>query len=159
MNDRERIPQAAVVIGWREYVALPEWGVTHLKAKADTGARTSAIDVANIEQLPGGENGRVRFDLIVDRAHPDARVRIEADLVRTSRVRSSLGRIHERPVIETSIRIGPITKRVQFGLVCRKRMLCRMLLGRTALSPEFVVDPAHRYLHGRPRKKRKRPNV
>jgi hypothetical protein len=144
-------PRAAVVIGWREYVAMPEWGVTHLKTKADTGARTSAIDVANIEHLP---NDRVRFDLVVDRSHPDARVSIETDLVRMARVKSSLGKVHERPVIETTIKLGPITKTVQLGLVCRKAMLCRMLLGRAALSPEFVVDPCHRYIHGRPKRKK-----
>jgi hypothetical protein len=151
----DNVPRAALVIGWREYVAMPDWDVKHLKTKADTGARTSAIDVANIEEL---SNGRVRFDLVVDRKHPDARMTIEADIVRMSRVKSSLGKVHERPVIETTIQLGPVTKRVQLGLVCRKTMLCRMLLGRAALSPEFVVDPAHRYMHGRPkRKKSKRP--
>lgn len=156
MGKQPRVPRAAVVIGWREYVAIPEWGVKQLKTKADTGARTSAIDVANIEEL---SNGRVRFDLIVDRQHPDAKVTIETVIVRTSRVKSSLGKVHERPVIETTIKLGPVTKSIQLGLVCRKSMLCRMLLGRAALAPEFVVDPTHRYLHGRPHRKSKRPNV
>lgn len=155
-NKNLHLSRTAVVIGWREYVALPEWGVKHLKTKADTGARTSAIDVANIEELP---NGRVRFDLIVDRKHPDAKVAIETEIVRMSRVKSSLGKVHERPVIEATIRLGPVTKTVQLGLVCRKAMLCRMLLGRAALAPEFVVDAAHRYMHGRPKKTSKRPQL
>lgn len=153
MAKTPRSPRAAVVIGWREYVAMPDWDIRYLKTKADTGARTSAIDVANIEEL---SNGRVRFDLIVDRKHPDARVTIETEIVRTSRVKSSLGKIHERPVIETTMQLGEVSKTIQLGLVCRKSMLCRMLLGRAALAPEFVVDPTHRYLHGRPKKKRKK---
>jgi len=140
-------------IGWREYVTLPDYGVDHIKAKADTGARTSALDVANIEYI---SDNRVRFDLVIDRAHPEHSVTVEADIVRTAKVKSSFGQAHTRPIIETRIRVGPIEKVVQFGLLCRRNMLCRMLLGRAALSPEFVVDPDHRYLYGRKPRQRKR---
>lgn len=143
------------VIGWREYIALPHFDVDHIKAKADTGARTSAIDVDNIQQLP---DGRVRFDLIVDRNHPGLRVTAEADVVRWAKVKSSFGQAHTRPIIKARIRLGAVEKDVQFGLVCRRNMLCRVLLGRAALSPEFVVDPEHRYLHGR-KPPRKQPST
>ena len=134
------------VIGWREYVSLPDFGVEHIKAKADTGARTSALDVANLQQLAGD---RVRFDLVVDRTHPEQMVSVEADVVRLARVKSSFGHAHVRPIIETRIRLGSVEKVVQFGLLCRRNMICRMLLGRAALSPEFLVDPLRRYTHGR----------
>lgn len=140
------------VIGWREYIALPDFGVDHIKAKADTGARTGAIDVADIEELPGG---KVRFHLVVDRQHPEHKVEITTPIARRTRVKSSFGAAHDRLLIRTRVNLGPIEKEVELGLVCRKNMLCRMLLGRAALEPDFIVDPGRRYLFGTgPRKKR-----
>lgn len=145
MSDRNRATPP-IVIGWREPVALPEWGIARLKAKADTGARTSAIDVDRFELLPGD---RVRFALVVDRDQPDRRIAIETAVVRTARVRSSLGIMHERPIVRTTMHLGGIDKTIEIGLVCRKNMLCRMLLGRKALSPEFHIDPSRRVVAGR----------
>jgi hypothetical protein len=73
-------------------------------------------------------------------------VTIEADLVRTSTVRSSHGRRQQRPVVETVFRLAGIERRIQISLVSRRYMLCRMLLGRTALNGDFTVDPAAKYL-------------
>lgn len=143
---------ARAVVGWREYIALPEWGVEHIKTKIDTGARTSAIDVADLVLL---SNERARFDIVVDRRHPEHRITIEQPIVRQAKVKSSLGALHTRPVVETRIRIGPIEKTIQLGLVCRKNMACRMLLGRAALTPELLVDSAHRYLFGRKRTRKR----
>jgi hypothetical protein len=145
---------APVVIGWREYVDLPEWGVARIKAKADTGARSSAIDVANIHELPGE---RVRFDVVTDRQRPDARRTVETAIVRRTRVRSSLGHAHDRLFVRTIVRIGLHEVAAELGLVSRRDMLCRMLLGRRTLeSGAFVVDPGRRYLVG---KVRRRPDA
>lgn len=133
----------SLVIGWRENVALPLWGIDAVRTKADTGARTSAIDVANLEERKGD---RVRFDVIADRRHPERYVTIEADIVRRTTVRSSIGRAHERIVVATDIVVGRTRFTAELGLVCRKRMLCRMLLGRSALSGRFVVDPSRMYV-------------
>jgi len=144
------------VIGWKERVTLPEWGVEGIVAKADTGARTGAIDVASIEERPGG---RVRFGLVLARASrggDGAEVRtIETAVTRRSRVRSSFGASHDRLFVETEVRLGGLSKRIELGLVCRKNMLCRMLLGRAALAPEFIVDPARRRTLGRGRRGRR----
>lgn len=143
-------PDGRIVVGWREHVALPEWGVTYLKAKVDTGARTSAIDVARIEELP---RERVAFFLVRDRRRDVEPLRVVTDVVRRSRVKSSFGSTHDRLIVSTLIRIGSIEKPIELSLVCRKNMLCRMLIGRKALEPEFLVDPSHRYLFGlRPRR-------
>ncbi len=153
MNDvapKPTTPPPDTLIGWREYVVLPEWGVSHIKAKADTGARTSAIDVANIEEI--GPD-RVRFDLVIDRGTPVRTATIETDIVRRTRVKSSFGAAHDRLVVRTLIQLGPVRKSVDLSLVCRRNMLCRMLLGRAALEPEFVVDPGRRYLFGLQRPK------
>ena len=131
------------VVGWRERVDLPEWGLRRVRAKIDTGARTSAIDVAQIEQLP---EGRIRFE-VVSRLTPARRTRwVEATPVRTSVVKPSHGETHERFVCLTRIRIGEIEHEIEIGLVCRAGMLCRMLLGRKALEGIALVDPSSKYL-------------
>lgn len=142
------VGDAPLVIGWREYVALPEWGLEGIKAKADTGARTSALDVDALEELP---DGRVRFEAIADRRHPERRVVVVAPIARRGRVRSSQGRAAPRVFVEAVVRVAGRDVRVELGLVSRHAMLCRMLLGRTLLEHGFLVDARHRYLHGRRR--------
>ena len=117
------------------------------QGQAGYGGPDRAIDVADVQELEGGK--RVRFDLVVTRRGRDVRFTVETDVVRRSRVRSSVGTIHERLVVRTPMRLGPVERPIELGLVCRKRMLCRMLLGRTALDGRFLVDPGHRYLLGR----------
>lgn len=145
-------PAQKVVIGWREYVDLPEWELLGIRAKADTGARSSAIDVSHIEELP---NGRVRFEVVASRGKRDERQVIEAEIVRRTRVKSSFGSAHDRLFVATTVRVAGQSLRTELGLVNRKNMLTRMLLGRRSLDDLFLVDPGHCYLHGRKRKKRK----
>ena len=134
-----------LVIGWQEFVALPEWGVTFIRAKSDTGARSTAVDVVSLEELPGN---RVRFELALSRNNRDKLVQAEADISRRTRVRSAHGSTQDRLFVETTIRIGPIEKKIEVGLVCRKKMICRMLLGRTTLEGSFLVMSDERFLFG-----------
>ena len=132
-----------MVIGWSEIVELPDWGIKQLKAKIDTGAYTSAIHVDNIEEI---SSDRVRFDVIIEidhQTHRMRRVTIEAPIVRTSFVRPSHGEQQERPVVATRIKLGPLERRIELSLVCRKRMRFRMLLGRSAVKGGFLIDPTH----------------
>ena len=139
------------VIGWSEYVALPQWGIRALRAKADTGARSSALHVEAIEELP---RGRVRFDVVLHRLRR-RRVTVEARIARRGRVRSSNGHYATRIFVRTRVRIGPIERRVELSLVDRGSMLYRMLLGRRALDGLFV-DPHRKNLVGkRPLRRRK----
>ena len=155
ISDSEGLP----VIGWRERVDLPEWGVTRILAKIDTGARTSSVHVEHIE--PVGE-GRVRFEVVVARAtktRPERTMVVETDLVRTARVRPSTGRLQRRPVVEALVRIGPVERRIELSLVSREHMLCRMLLGRTALAGLVVIDASRTYLMSEsPRERKKARN-
>jgi hypothetical protein len=132
-----------LVIGLAEYVDLPEWRVLRLRAKVDTGARTSALHVENLRELPGG---RVRFDVRLHRDRPERRTTIEAPISRRGRVRSSSGWSEVRVFVATTLRIGNVALRAEFGLVDRTRMIYRLLLGRTALGARFLVDPSQRYL-------------
>lgn len=137
-----------VIVGWREYVALPDWDVAAVNAKMDTGARTSALDVANLQELP---DDRLRFEFVFHRNPRVKHVVVEAPILRRTRIRSSFGASHDRFTVQTRMTLGGVTKLVEFSLVCRKDMHCRMLVGRTALEPEFVVDSSARYLLGRQR--------
>ena len=142
-----------LVVGWREYVALPQWGIASIRAKIDTGARTSAVHVENVEALPGN---RVRFEVVHQRGDANSWVPVEAEIVRESRVRPSTGRRQCRYVVATTLRLGPVEKTIELSLVSRKKMLCRLLLGRTALDDGFLVDPGRTHILGVPERRRRR---
>ncbi|HEX6767507.1 MAG TPA: RimK/LysX family protein [Polyangiaceae bacterium] len=137
-----------LVIGAAELVDIPAWGVRDLAAKVDTGARTSALHVENVRELP---RGRVRFDVRLHRRHPERRVVVEAAILRRGRVRSTSGDAEPRLFVAVGIRLGPVRKRIELGLVDRKNMIYRMLLGRSALGGSFLVDAGRRFLLTRPR--------
>lgn len=129
-----------LTIGWREKVDLPDWGITRLKSKMDTGARTSAVDVAEIQHL---DNGDIRFKVVV-RTKPKRKVRwVTATPLRSTIVKPSSGIPQERIVCETTLVIGGVSFKAEVSLINREGMLCRMLVGRTALEGRFLVDSAH----------------
>jgi hypothetical protein len=143
------------LIGVVERVALPEWGIGRLRAKIDTGARTSALHVHDVEELA---DGRVRFWIVLDRKR-GKRLQVEAPIARESRVRSSSGRSEKRFFVSTLMRLGPVEKTIEISLASREPMIHRMLLGRQALAHDFVIDPANRHLTavaGKSAKKKKK---
>jgi hypothetical protein len=142
-----RIP---VVIGWTEYVDLPDWGVRRIRAKVDTGARSSALHVEDIRELP---RGIVSFDVVVHRERRDRHVRVRARVTRRSRVRSSNGELSPRLFVETTLRLGGVEKPIEIGLVDRAKMIHRMLLGRAALAGPFLVDVDHQMLQSKRRRR------
>lgn len=144
-------PHAKTVIGCSEYVQFPEWDIDTVQAKVDTGARTSALHVEDIERL---NNGRVRFHVMVGRRPPFRRVEVTAPVVKYARVRSSTGHYAMRVFVRTRVRIGPVEKDIEISLVSREKMMYRMLLGRRALERDFLVDVSRRrVLGGKPEKR------
>jgi len=129
--------ESGKIIGWREWVEFPEWGM-RIRAKADTGARSSAIDCAEITELPAG---RVRFTVRLDRREKKL-VTLEDEIRVRKHVRSSTGHGHDRIFVETTLRLAGVEKRILVSLVCRKAMINRMLLGREALGADFLVNSA-----------------
>ncbi len=132
-----------IVVGWREYIALPDWDIPAIRAKIDTGAKTSALDVDQIKLLP---DGQVRFDVVLSNKHRRRKRWITAPIVRETIVRSSNGSRETRYVVSTSLCLGGLTRPAEFTLVRRANMLCRLLIGRSALAPDYVVDVARTYL-------------
>jgi hypothetical protein len=136
------------VIGWTEFVELPDWGIPRLKAKVDTGARTSALHVDSLRRLP---DGRVRFEVVLHRRRADRRVTVEAPVLRQTRVRSSTGVYRRRHVVPVRIRLGHVDKVIEVSLVSRDQMIFRMLLGRSAFSGDFLIDASRQCVQDPPR--------
>jgi hypothetical protein len=122
-------------IGWREWVELPEWGLV-LKAKIDTGAKSSSLDVTHIRHLSGN---RVQFDVHRYRTK-EILVTVEADVISETRVRSSNGHLQERIVVRTPMILAGVRKDIRVTLTSRRKMLHRMLLGREALQDDFLIE-------------------
>lgn len=137
-----------VPIGWKEYLDLPEMGIFRLKAKVDTGARTSALHVDSlnvVETLPDGTE-IAEVELGIDRRRPGRRVAARVALLGRLRVKDSGGHPELRPYIETELVLGPVRKRIRLTLTDRSGMLFRMILARKALEGDFLVDTSRKYL-------------
>ncbi|MCC6417880.1 MAG: ATP-dependent zinc protease [Gemmataceae bacterium] len=146
---KERPPEGSgpLTIGWKEYVSLPEWGVRRLKAKVDTGARTSVLDVVHYELRALKGTGLVaEMALALNPRRPGQLVTVQTPVLKMVAVRNSGGHSEERPLIETALRLGPVTRRILLTVTSRAAMRFRMLLGRRALENDFVVDVARKYL-------------
>ncbi len=145
-------PPGTYKIGWKEFIGFPEWGLEHIKAKIDTGARTSALDVHSYRISENQEHGwTAEIYLALDRRHPERLTIVRAPVLGTITVANSAGMREERPFLETTLRVGPVQKRILVTLTNRSDMLFRMILGRKALEGMFVVDVSQKYLLGKRR--------
>ncbi|MFN3189471.1 MAG: ATP-dependent zinc protease [Aureliella sp.] len=138
------------VIGWREWVALPEFGIGRIKAKVDSGARSSALHVAELESFEKAGSEWVRFKIYPRQRRTQRVVVAEAPLLEYREVRSSNGKVAERPVITVDIVLGEERWNVELTLANRASMGFRMLLGREAFRGRFLVDAAASYCGGKP---------
>jgi hypothetical protein len=135
------------VVGWKEYVEFVDWNVHRVKAKIDTGARTSALDVQSYELHEDAIQGpTATLRIALDRRHPEQVLEIVVPVLHMVLVRNSTGMCERRPLVETTIRLGLVTKRVRLTITNRAAMRFRMILGRKALEGDFVVDVAKKYL-------------
>jgi hypothetical protein len=136
-----------LVIGWKERLDFPAWGIRRVKAKADTGARTSALDAASYELYHAGDGALwVRLRLSLLRKHAADPPVVEVPVLRMVVVRNSGGQHEQRPLIEADVALGPVRKRVLLTVTSRAGMRFRVLLGRLALAGDFVVDVSKKYL-------------
>ena len=137
------------VIGWREVVILPQLGIDKIKAKIDTGARSSALHAFNIVEFQRNGKDFIRFQV-----HPVQRDRIttvtsEAELLEYRKVKNSGGGVQLRPVIMTEIKLGQSSWAIELTLTNRDVMGFRMLLGRQAVRNKFLIDPGRSFLQSR----------
>ena len=138
-----------ITLGWRERLALPQLGIDVLKAKLDTGARSSSLHVDTIDTFQRGGDTWLRFSLHVGRRQP-LQISCEAPALDRRTVTDTGGRRTERWFIRTAVELAGQRFEIDVNLTDRRHMLFPMLLGRTALNGRMVVDPALSYSQSRP---------
>ncbi|MFB1486918.1 MULTISPECIES: ATP-dependent zinc protease [unclassified Thiocapsa] len=138
-----------LLLGWREWVALPELGLSLVKAKVDTGARTSTLHAFYVDGFHRGRERYVRFGVHPLQKCTDVVIHCEASVVDQRRVTDSGGHREDRYIIRSRLMLAGQDWPVEMTLTNRETMLFRMLLGRTALAGRARVDPARSFLTGR----------
>lgn len=141
------------MVGWREWIAIPTLNLPAVKAKIDTGARTSALHAFYVELKAADNANRVRFGIHPLQGRKDIVVHCEADILDRRLVSDSGGHRELRYVIEVDIVLGGRAWPVEMTLTDRDTMQFRFLLGRTAMRQHLIVDPARSYLAGRMKQK------
>lgn len=142
------------VIGWREWVGLPDLGVTSIKAKVDSGARSSSLHAFALHAFERDGATWVRFEVHPIQRSSEKAVDVEAEVLEFRSVRSSSGKAALRPVIVTRVALLGITWPIELTLARRDEMGFRMLLGREAFRGRFLVDAGKSYYGGKPKRKK-----
>jgi len=142
-------PDEKIVLGWREWIGLPELGLNSIKAKVDTGARTSTLHAFELDTY--SENGvdRVNFKIHPIQKDSEKVVSCVADIVDERFVTDSGGHKEQRLIISTLLTIGRWSWPIEMTLTSRDNMMFRMLLGRTAIKGLAMVDPNRSYTTGK----------
>lgn len=150
MNNDEQKPARKKIklsrIGWREWVSLPDLGLQNIKAKVDTGARTSALHAFALRPFKEGNQDKIRFDIHPLQQNTDVIVTCEADIIDQRFVTDSGGHSEMRYVICTPVIIGDKTWPIEITLTERDTMLFRMLLGRSAIRRRYIVNPGRSFI-------------
>ena len=139
--------QELPVIGWREWIVLPEIGITRIKAKIDTGARYSALHAFDINFFEIGYQPMVEFKVNPQQKDTNLIVIAVAKLIEQRKIRSSNGEVELRPVILTEVNLMDKKWHAELTLTDRKFMRFRMLLGRQAVQKKFLINPSKSYLN------------
>ncbi|MFT6390465.1 MAG: hypothetical protein ACJAUP_003867 [Cellvibrionaceae bacterium] len=138
------------MIGWREWVSLPELGIVRIKAKIDTGARTSALHAYFIEPYHKANKHYVRFGIHPLQGNTNKNMICDSLVSDERTVTDSGGHAETRFVIQTLLVIGNVSRLIEITLTNRDTMKFRMLVGRTAMENDFYVNPALSHCSGKP---------
>jgi len=137
-------------VGWREWCALPELGLPLIKAKIDTGAKTSCLHAFSVEPFEKDGQQWVRFGMHPNQKDADTEIYCEAEVVDERDVTDSGGHKEKRFVISTLLVIGTQHWSIELTLTNRDNMVYRMLLGRSAMKKRLIVRPESSFLLGKP---------
>ena len=147
-----------VVVGWREWVALPQVGVARIKAKIDTGARSSAIHAFGVQPHEVDGEPWVRFSIHPWQRSDDDVAGLRLPVLDRRVVRSSNGQSEERYAVAMDVVLAGRAITTVMTLSNRDEMGFRLLIGREALAQGFLVDSAASYAGGRPKRSVRRHN-
>ncbi|MDJ0599686.1 MAG: ATP-dependent zinc protease [Crocosphaera sp.] len=142
------------IIGWREWLDLPELGITEIKAKIDTGARSSALHAFHIKEIEKDGQRMVQFQVHPYQKDKETTVNCEANLLEWRNVKDSGGHKQYRPVILTPVEIGGQNWNIELTLTNRDVMGFRMLLGREGVRHRFLVHPGDSFLLSKSKQKK-----
>ena len=142
--------QNKVILGSEEWCSFPDLNIPTIKARVDSGAKTSALHAINIAPFIKNDSNWVKFDINPIQNNNKTVIHCEAPLVDKRIVKSSSGYREQRYVIQTLLKIGDDTWNIEMTLTNRDSMGFRMLLGREAMSGRVLVDPEQKYLLGQP---------
>lgn len=145
---RSEVDTGLRIVGWREWVEMPEFSAGPLKAKIDTGARTSALHAHRLELISVGDDVMARFEILPNQGSDEQGAVVETPVLEQRLVRSSNGADELRPLIRTDLTLGAHTWKIEITLSDRELMGFRMLIGRNALRNRFMVDPNRSYCAG-----------
>jgi hypothetical protein len=151
----EVLPAEPIILGWREWLSLPELGLPRIKAKIDTGARTSSLQAFDVQPFDRLGVEWVRFGVHPRQYRRDVVTTCEAMVKDRRSITDSGGHEELRYVIDTVVRIGGATWSIEMSLASRDDLRFRLLLGRSAIAGKAVVDPERSYLTRRQRTPRK----
>lgn len=135
------------MIGWREYISLPQLNIEQIKVKIDTGARTSALHAFHVKTYQEGNQTMVKFQVHPIQRQTKTTIDCIAPLLEYREVTNSGGHSQKRPVISTPIKLGEYQWDIELTLTNRDVMGFRMLLGRQAIKKRFLVDPGHSFFY------------
>ena len=143
-----------LTIGWKEWVALPDLKIPAIKAKVDTGARTSALHATEITAFTKPSGHWVRYVVRPLRSHPEIEILCESKLLDERDIKNSGGQVESRYVIETTIALGGARWSTTLSLTSREDMLFRMLIGRSTLNDRVIIHPGEKYLTGKVKRRK-----
>lgn len=148
-NENQDGFSSSKIIGWREFITLPQLKIDRIKAKIDTGARSSAIHAFNIQEVQEHDKQIMRFQIHPTQRDNQTIITTQAELLEYRTIRNSGGVTQLRPVIKTNIKLGKQIWSIELSLSDRDVMGFRMLLGREAVRHKFLVDPGKSFLQSR----------
>jgi hypothetical protein len=143
-------PAHLPLLGWREWLALPGLGIPQIKAKIDTGARSSSLHAITLEPYSKDGENWLMFTVLPNQKYNEQLIECHAPVKDRRVVSDSGGHKQRRYVIETQLLFGQQLIEAEITLSNRDSMRFRMLLGRTAMNKHFLIDPNASYLQGKP---------
>lgn len=132
-----------ILLGWREHIHLTSIKLSNIKAKIDTGAKTSALHAEDIEHITLNGKKYVKFKFTYE---DGTEKKLKAPFIEERAVKSSTGQTTIRPVVKTKIKMGLLEFDIELTLINRDLMGFKMLIGRDALSNRFLINPSKSYL-------------